>query len=78
MSRRHKKADFQIGSQLFLLEEWAVAHAARGSNGRQEGCECGYYHLHRNLNDFLLHTLFRLNVSWRRSDTWGLAPMCYL
>ena len=54
-----------------FLSEGTIAHAARGGDGRQEGRECGYYHLHRNLNDFLLHTLFRLNVSWRRSDTWG-------
>ena len=58
-----------------FLSEGTIAHAARGGDGRQEGRECGYYHLHRNLNDFLLHTLFRLNVSWRRSDTWGLAPV---
>ena len=35
--------------------EGAVAHAACGRDGRQEGRERGYYHLHPNLNDFLLH-----------------------
>ena len=25
----------------------AVTHATRGTDGRQEGCERGYYHLHR-------------------------------
>ena len=35
--------------------EGAVAHAARGGDGRQEGRECSYYHLHRNLNNLLLH-----------------------
>ncbi len=39
--------------------EGAVAHTARGRDGRQEGRECGYYNLHRNLNNPLLHTLFR-------------------
>jgi len=39
----------------FLLEG-AVAHAARGRDGRQEGRECGYYNLHRYLNDSLFHT----------------------
>jgi len=35
--------------------EGAVAHAARGRDGRQEGRECGYYNLHRYLNNALLH-----------------------
>ena len=35
--------------------EGAVAHAACGRDGRQKCCERGYYHLHPNLNDFLLH-----------------------
>ena len=38
-----------------LCLEGAVAHATCGRNGRQEGCECGYYHLHRYLNNPLLH-----------------------
>ena len=38
-----------------LLLEWTEAHAARGRDGRQEGRECGYYHLHRHLNNLLLH-----------------------
>ena len=33
--------------------EWAVAHAAGGSKGREEGRERGYYYLHRNLNQAL-------------------------
>jgi hypothetical protein len=28
---------------------WAMPHAARGRDGRQEGRERGYYYLHRNL-----------------------------
>ena len=40
----------------FLLEcDWAAAHATCGRDGRQEGRECGYYHLHRHLNDPLFH-----------------------
>ena len=35
--------------------EWPVTHATRGRDGREEGRECGYYHLHRNLNNSLLH-----------------------
>ena len=38
-----------------LSLEGAVAHAARGRDGRQEGRECGYYYLHRDLNYSLLH-----------------------
>ena len=47
--------------------EGAVAHAARGCDGRQEGRERGYYNLHRNLNDSLLHTLPLLSYLCR----WG-------
>ncbi len=41
----------------FLVSErnGSEAHAARGSDGRQKGRECGYYHLHRYLNNPLLH-----------------------
>ena len=36
---------------------WPLAHARGGANGREECCERGYYHLHRQLNDALfLHT----------------------
>ena len=42
------------------LLERSVAHARGGADGRQEGCERGYYHLHRQLDDtLLLHTIFR-------------------
>ena len=37
------------------LPEGPQAHAARGRNGRQEGRQRGYYHLHRNFDDFLFH-----------------------
>ena len=49
--------------------EGAVAHATRGRDGRQEGCERGYYNLHRNLNNSLFHSpclyysLFTLHYS---------------
>ena len=40
----------------FRLEDWASANATGGRDGREEGCERGYYHLHRNLNEsFLSH-----------------------
>ncbi len=38
--------------------EWSATHATGGADGRKEGCECGYYHLHRNLcYTFLIHML---------------------
>ena len=33
--------------RLCARSEGPEAHAARGRDGRQEGRECGYYHLHR-------------------------------
>ena len=42
-------------SQRSLERNRSVAHAARGRDGRQEGRECGYYYLHRNLNNSFLH-----------------------
>ena len=41
----------------FLVSErnGSEAHATRGRDGRQEGREGGYYHLHRYLNNPLLH-----------------------
>ena len=47
-----------------LILEGTVAHAARGGDGRQEGRECGYYHLHRNLNNALLHTLLGFSYAF--------------
>ena len=40
---------------LFSERDGSEAHAARGRDGRQEGRERGYYHLHRYLNNPLLH-----------------------
>ena len=41
---------------MLVLEcNGSEAHATRGRDGRQKGRECGYYHLHRYLNDSLLH-----------------------
>ena len=35
-----------------------MSHTTRGGDGRQEGCESGYYHLHRYLNNTIrLHKL---------------------
>ena len=44
-----------------------VAQARSGADGRQEGRERGYYHLHRQLDDtLLLHTIFVFSVvRWR-------------
>ena len=45
-----------------------VAQARGGADGRQEGRERGYYHLHRQLDDTLLfHTIFVFFsvVRWR-------------
>ena len=42
----------------FLPLKRSIPHATRGGECRDERRECGYYHLHRNLNDSLLtHTL---------------------
>ena len=36
-----------------------MSHTTRGCDGRQEGCESGYYHLHRYLNNTIrLHTSY--------------------
>ena len=45
---------------LRTLVEWerSEAHARGGCDGRQKGCERGYYDLHRYLNDAFLHHLF--------------------
>ena len=43
-------------SLLTLHSKWSVAHTRCRCDGRQEGGECGYYYLHRNLNNVrLLH-----------------------
>ena len=34
--------------------KWPVAHTTRRADRRQECCERGYYHLHRQLDDALL------------------------
>ena len=53
----------QFSARGFLLEG-AVAHATRGRDGRQEGRERGYYYLHRNLNDPLLHNYSLLIIHY--------------
>ncbi len=55
-------AGFEVVSRS-LKREWSVAHTRRGRNGRQEGRERGYYHLHRNLNKLLLHRLIFLTLN---------------
>ena len=44
----------------FSCLEGSVAHTTRGRDGRQEGRECGYYNLHRHLNDPLFHSFCAL------------------
>jgi len=47
-----------------FLVDGPVSHATGGCDGRQEGCERGYYHLHRNLNEtLLLHHSFLISHS---------------
>ena len=61
----------------FLERNWSVAHTTRGRDGRQEGRECGYYYLHRNLNDPLFHTssLFIIHYSLtQRSGVGARTP----
>ena len=66
-------------SQRSLERNRPIPHTTRGRDRRQEGRECGYYYLHRHLNDPFLHThllFFRLLYSWRRSAAhWGLTQM---
>ena len=42
-------------SQRSLERNRSIPHTARRGNRRQEGRERGYYNLHRNLNETLLH-----------------------
>ena len=58
-----KKASEICFSEVFamipvaLLIEWerSITHARRGRDGCEEGCERGYYDLHRNLNETFFH-----------------------
>ena len=54
--------------------EWPVTHATRGRDGRQECRERGYYHLHRHLNDFLLHTFSLFTVHYSLFVSEALSP----
>ena len=62
-----KKASEHSFSEVFamipasqLVEyDRAVPHARSGRDGRQEGRECSYYHLHCYLNNTLFHFLFK-------------------
>ena len=42
-------------SQRSLERNRPIPHTTRGRDRRQEGRECGYYYLHRHLNNSLLH-----------------------
>ena len=40
-----------ILTSSILHRNRSVSHTTRGCDGCQEGCESGYYHLHRYLNN---------------------------
>ena len=50
-----------------------MTHARGGADGRQECCERGYYHLHRQLDDaLLLHgSIFFFEERGRRRSAEG-------
>ena len=48
----------------------SVSHTTCRCNRRQKCRECGYYHLHRHLNDPLFHGLCALMSLWR----WARTP----
>ena len=50
----------QENVRIFLLSLLPKAHARRGCEGRKEGRERGYYHLHRKLDNAFLSLLFFL------------------
>ena len=54
--------------------EWPVTHATRGRDGRQKGCERGYYHLYRHLNNPLLHTSSLLTIHFSLFTSEALSP----
>ena len=50
----------QENARIFLLSLLPKAHARRGCEGREEGRERGYYHLHRKFDNAFLSLLFFL------------------
>ena len=57
----------------------SMSHATRGCDGRQEGCESGYYHLHRYLNNTIrLHnfhcSLFKVQSSKFKVQRLSFVP----
>ena len=53
-----------------LERNWFISHTARRCDGRQEGCERGYYDLHRNLNETLLHLLISFSFVVLTGRNW--------
>ena len=49
-----------------------MAEARGGRDGRQEGCERGYYHLHRNLNHLLLHSTLIFVLERNYGKLWEI------
>ena len=63
------------GFDSVLLErDWPVAHATRGCDGREEGCESGYYDLDRDLDDAFLHLYFTSLLSPEKRSARGSSP----
>ena len=44
-------SDVSADIELCSESDRSMSHTTRGCDGRQEGCESGYYHLHRYLNN---------------------------
>ena len=74
----NRESDLFIRPFYQTLEiDWSVTHTRRGGEGRQEGGECGYYHLHRNLNQaLLLHCQSFSLVFVSVCCLWATLPRC--
>ena len=62
LEKGHKKSPIRFSLIRDLIEcslerDWSVAHTRGCCDGREEGCESGYYDLHRYLYDAFLHPL---------------------
>ena len=51
-------SDVSADIELCSESDRSMSHTTRSCDGRQEGCESGYYHLHRYLNNTIrLHNV---------------------
>ena len=77
-----KKTSERISSEVFAMIpdallrewEWSEAHATRGCDGREKGCESGYYDLHRYLDDAFLHLSFTSLLNPEKRSARGSSP----